>query len=389
MNDSNVLLVDDDANVLQACQRILRKRFNIVTAGGSDAALAAIKLKGPFAVIVCDMNMPCENGIQLLQKIIKKSPDSVRIMLTGNADQKTASDAINLGKVFRFLHKPCYAEQLAEAIEAAIEHYRHIVAEQELLTQTVHGSIRMLTEILSAANPVAFGRAARLHQLIVELIRHVHLEQPWECEMAAMLSQVGCISIPAATLDKAHQGKSLLPAEVRLLAGRYRMGYDFIHQVPRLENVAEIVRLQDDCYLAQEPPGGLPLAAHLLRIARDFDSLLQVHRERHLALARLEQRACNYHPEALAALRLVVDNHQEYEPRTSKVAGLREGWLLADDVRTTDGLLLVKEGQLITAAMLARLENHYRTSTIAEPLAVLVPLEKAIKPSPSLSVANA
>jgi response regulator RpfG family c-di-GMP phosphodiesterase len=385
MGTTKVLLIDDDANVLRACQRSLRNRFQIETADGSEASLSTAMDLGPYAVIVCDMNMPRQNGIQVLQRFIKESPESVRIMLTGNCDQKTASDAINVGKVFRFLQKPCQSGHLAEAIEAAIEHHRLIVAEKELLTQTVHGCIRMLTEILSIANPVAFGRASRLHQLVVELVKHVDVEQPWECEMAAMLSQVGCISIPAETLDKAHHGKPLSQPEMLLLAGRYRMAFEFIHQVPRLGNVAKIVAYQDDRYLTKEPPGGLPLAAHLLRIARDFDSLLQVHHDRQLALEKLQQRASNYHPQALAALQQVVDNHQGYEPRQSTVANLCEGWLLANDVRTTEGTLLVKEGQLVTSALIARLTNHAQTSTIMEPIAVLVPVEKTIASLPELA----
>jgi response regulator RpfG family c-di-GMP phosphodiesterase len=378
MNQVKILLIDDDPNVLQACHRVLRKRFDLDTASGADDALAAIHSKTRYGVIVCDMKMPGRNGVELMQEFIKETPDSVRIMLTGNADQKTATDAINLGKVFRFLTKPCPSELLAETIGEAVEHHRHCIAEKELLTQTVQGAIRMLTEVLSVANPVAFGRASRLHQLMASMVNYVAIEHPWECEMAAMLSQVGCITIPADTLDRAHQGKSLTAQEMRLMAGRYKTAYEFIRQVPRLENVARIVELQDDCYLTQEPPDGLPLAAHLLRIARDFDSLVQVHRERNVALSKLRQRAFKYNSLAIDALQKAIDNYQDYETRMMPVSQLQEGWLLANDVRTSEGTLLVKEGQLVTTALIARLSNHARTSSLVEPLEVLVPVERTL-----------
>jgi response regulator RpfG family c-di-GMP phosphodiesterase len=385
MNQVKVLLIDDDPNVLQACQRILRKRFDLHTAIGAEEALMAIRSSESYGVIVCDMKMPGRNGVELMQEFIKQSPDSVRIMLTGNADQKTASDAINLGKVFRFLTKPCPSELLAETITEAIEHYRRSVAEKELLTQTVQGAVRMLTEVLSVANPVAFGRASRLHQLMASMVKYVTIEHPWECEMAAMLSQVGCISIPADTLDRAHQGKPLTPQEMRLMTGRYKMAYDFIRQVPRLENVARIVENQDDCYLTQDPHGGMPLAAHMLRVARDFDSLVQVHRERNVAMAKLRQHAFNYDPVALGALQRAIDNYQEYETRMLPVSQLEEGWLLANDVRTSEGTLLVKEGQMVTTALIARLTNHARTSSLVEPLEVLVPVELALPTLPEFA----
>jgi len=113
-----ILLVDDDPNVLKGHERRLRKRFDIETVFCSEEALTAVNFLGPFAVIVSDMNMPRVNGIQLLKQFYEEAPESVRIMLTGNADQQTASDAINEGHVFRFLSKPCDSEELATAIEA-------------------------------------------------------------------------------------------------------------------------------------------------------------------------------------------------------------------------------------------------------------------------------
>jgi response regulator RpfG family c-di-GMP phosphodiesterase len=381
MSDIKVLLVDDDPNVLQGYQRNLRKRFDIETALCSEEALTAIHFLGPFAVIVSDMNMPRQNGLQLLQKLIQQSPDSVRIMLTGNADQQTATDAINVGKVFRFLSKPCQVELLADAIQAAIDHYRRTIAEREILRETVQGSIRMLTEVLSVVNPVAFGRASRLHQLVKELLKHVDVDQPWECEMAAMLSQVGCVSVPPETLYKSHHGRPLSLQEVHLLAGRYQLAFELISQVPRLENVARIVELQDDRYLVEEPSEPMPLAAHLLRVARDFDTLMREDQDEQLALARLEYEANDYSPEALAALRFVVAERPGSSIHMVCIPALQDGWNLAADITTREGLLLVKKGQVVTSALRARLANHLQNGTITEPVAVEVPSDLALAPS--------
>jgi response regulator RpfG family c-di-GMP phosphodiesterase len=387
MSDIKVLLVDDDPNVLQGYQRNLRKRFDIETALCSEEALTAIHFLGPFAVIVSDMNMPRQNGIQLMQKLIQQSPDSVRIMLTGNADQQTATDAINVGKVFRFLNKPCQVELLGDAIQAAIEHYRRVVAEREILRETVQGSIRMLTEVLSVVNPVAFGRASRVHQLVKELLKHVDVDQPWECEMAAMLSQVGCVSVPADTLYKSHHGKPLTQQEVHLLAGRYQLAFELISQVPRLENVARIVELQDDRYLVEEPSRPVPLSAHLLRVAREFDSLMQEDHDEQLALARLEYEAGDYSPEALAALRSVVAERPGSTIHMVSITALQDGWNLAADITTQEGFLLVKKGQLVTSALRARLVYHLQNGTITEPVAVEVPSDISVPPSPEKELA--
>src|SRR5438876_3981097 len=98
-----ILCVDDEPNILQAYQRSLRKQFAIDTALGGAQALELIASQGPYAVIVADMQMPGMNGIEFLIQAAQKTPDTVRIMLTGNADQKTAVEAGNKGHVFQFL----------------------------------------------------------------------------------------------------------------------------------------------------------------------------------------------------------------------------------------------------------------------------------------------
>ena len=89
-----ILCVDDDPRILQAFQRQLRKQFHIETAPGGAEGLEAIASSGPFAVIVSDMRMPGMDGIQFLSAVKERAPESVRIMLTGNADQQTAVDAV-------------------------------------------------------------------------------------------------------------------------------------------------------------------------------------------------------------------------------------------------------------------------------------------------------
>ena len=118
---------------LQAFQRQLRKDFDLVAACGGQEGLDALGSHGPFAVIVSDMRMPGMDGIEFLAQARKRAPDSVRIMLTGCADQRTAINAVNTGRIFRFLAKPCPPEALANALREGIAQYRLITAEKDLL----------------------------------------------------------------------------------------------------------------------------------------------------------------------------------------------------------------------------------------------------------------
>ena len=109
---TKILFVDDEENVLNALKRQFRKTYDVSLASSGADALKMLTENGPFSVIISDMQMPEMNGVQFLQAAQKISPDSVRLMLTGNADQQTAMDAVNHGSVFSFYTKPCTPEVL-------------------------------------------------------------------------------------------------------------------------------------------------------------------------------------------------------------------------------------------------------------------------------------
>nr|MBA3848001.1 response regulator [Planctomycetota bacterium] len=142
-----ILFVDDDANALAAYQRTLRKAFDVRIATGGEAALKALAGGDRFVAIVSDMHMPQMDGIEFLSRARVIAPDATRVMLTGADDQRTAADAVNRGSIFRFLAKPCTAEQLAETIAAAVRQHRLITAERDLLEKTLGGAMRVLVEI--------------------------------------------------------------------------------------------------------------------------------------------------------------------------------------------------------------------------------------------------
>lgn len=129
---AKVLLVDDDDRVLQGLARNLRGRFGVLTANSGDQALKMAEIDADIAVIVADMRMPGMTGIELLTNMMTSSPDTVRLMLTGDTDLDTAARAINEGNIFKFLTKPCSPDVLVGAISEGVEEYGKIVRQREL-----------------------------------------------------------------------------------------------------------------------------------------------------------------------------------------------------------------------------------------------------------------
>src|SRR5579863_5417363 len=183
-----ILFVDDEPNVLAALERQFRKHFPVEIAVGPASGLMALRNWKDYSVVVADMRMPEMNGVEFLTKVRESAPEVVRVMLTGNADQATAIEAINQGNIFRFLNKPCAPDKMMEALTAGIRQHELITAERELLEGTLQGSIKVLTELLAMAEPKAFGQAEMLRDNMRQLAVALKLPETWDLEVAAMLS---------------------------------------------------------------------------------------------------------------------------------------------------------------------------------------------------------
>src|SRR5882672_2539455 len=172
-----VLCVDDEPNVLEGLSLHLRRRFEVATATSGNAALELLKRDGSTAVVLSDMRMPGMDGATFLSFARQLVPDAVRILLTGQTELSTAVSAVNDGQIFRFLTKPCAPATLLSAVDAAVEFNRLMVSERVLLNQTLHGSIKALTEVLALTNPTAFGRATRVKQHVTALADKLALQE--------------------------------------------------------------------------------------------------------------------------------------------------------------------------------------------------------------------
>ncbi|MEW5976220.1 MAG: HD domain-containing phosphohydrolase [Acidobacteriota bacterium] len=378
-NQENILCVDDEPNILEAYQRALRKQFGIETATGGLEGLSLLAEKGPFAVVVSDMRMPGMDGVQFLARVREQAPDTVRIMLTGNADLQTAIEAVNEGHIFRFLTKPCPPELLARALTAGVQQYHLIRAERELLEKTLSGSVRILVDILSLVNPTAFSRASRVRGLVRKLTAQLKLEEAWEVEIAAMLSQVGCVTIPEDILARACQGESLSSDDVHLIQACPQIGHDLVVRIPRLEGVAEIIAYQDKLFngagLPRDQKQGqeIPIGARILKLALDFDKLQGTGITTAEAFLELKKRRDWYDPNIVEALERTLANEIKYEIRSARVDDLTTDVILADDIVSTKGLLLMTKGQEVTGYLRERLKNFARHGVVKQPIRILVP----------------
>jgi DNA-binding NtrC family response regulator len=119
-----VLCVDDDMPLLECMRLSLRKIASISVANSGRAGLDWIAEHGKPDVVISDMNMPGMDGIAFLSAVRELAPDTTRVLLTGQADLDSAVSAVNQGRIFRFLTKPCRREDLLEAVISSLERHR-------------------------------------------------------------------------------------------------------------------------------------------------------------------------------------------------------------------------------------------------------------------------
>lgn len=380
MTPEKIIFVDDEQNILEGYKRALRKDFQIDIATSGADALILIKEHCHYAVIVSDMRMPGMDGAEFLARAKDVCPHSVRVMLTGNADQQTAIDAVNEGNIFRFLNKPCTPEVMAKTLHAAVEQYRLVRAEKDLIEKTLSASVQTLTDILSLTNPTAFGRSMRVRHQVRQLTALLETENAWQADLAAMLSQIGCITIPEETLQKVYSGSELAPDELRMLQEHPQVAHNLLAHIPRLEPIAEAIAYQEKRFDGGGNPHDslagrdIPIAARILKVALDFDKLLQAKISHLDALKEIERRQDWYDPEIVAALKTTVCSETVYETERINIDDLKAGMILAEDVVTVKGMLLISSGHEITDSLSMRMRNFHKIGIIGATVYVSVPV---------------
>ena len=127
-----LLLVDDEAFILNALKRLLRRDgYQILTAEGGRQGLDVLATT-PVDVIVSDQRMPGMTGVEFLREARKRFPDTVRIVLSGYTELQSVTDAINEGAIYKFLTKPWDDEHLRANIADAFRQ-RTLASENQRL----------------------------------------------------------------------------------------------------------------------------------------------------------------------------------------------------------------------------------------------------------------
>jgi CheY-like chemotaxis protein len=360
-----ILFVDDEPAVLDAYQRLLHDSFPIDITVGGKSAVALLTAKEPYAVVVSDLRMPEMDGLAVLSQAKKFSPHTVRILLTGHAAIDTAMTAINDSSIFRFLTKPCPKEKLDAVLTSAIQQYRLHATEKDLVEKTFLGIIQMLTEVLGLVNPAAFSRAVRLRRYVKRMAEVAGLRDPWKLEIAAMMSQLGCVTLDSELINTVHKGQALSAAQQTRYDRHPEVAQRLLATIPRMEAIAWIIGHQNktapvDADLANREKVETRKEAEFLRQAIDFDEITRKGVSRVEAGHRMNRKYKTMDQNVLLSLVKMEPETDELEMMTLPVEQLSTGMVVQEDVYSTHGLLVVAKGQEVNLPLRLKLDSFHQ-----------------------------
>ena len=276
MHEHTVLFVDDEVNILKALQRLLRNEpMNVLTASRPSEAIALVERESP-QVVVSDQRMPEMSGVDMLSTIRERSPDIVRMMLTGYTEMTIAVEAINRGEIFRLITKPWNDDELKATLRQAFDHHdlkreikrlNQVTREQNFKLQDMNRNlenkvrertrqlaeknlelrtgyvqtVRALAEAIDAKDAYTRGHSERVGVYASRIARQMGMRKEMieRVYISGILHDIGKIGIPDAIITKPAR---LDDAEYEEIKKHPEIGARILEPVEFLREIVPCVR---------------------------------------------------------------------------------------------------------------------------------------------------
>jgi response regulator RpfG family c-di-GMP phosphodiesterase len=374
-----VLIVDDmEENRIILVELVKMLKYKPITASDGLQAMHILKKVTPDMILL-DIEMPEMNGYQVLEELQKddKLKHIPVVMVTTIDAMDSIVKCIELGAE-DYLTKPIEPTILKARINQSLAKFRHLQSETELLEKTLGGSVRIFVDILSTLYPQIFSKAARVRRLAVLLGKALKQPDQWTIEVAALLSMVGCITIPSETIKRILEHGVNRPDDKKVFDEQVLEGSELVSRIPRLNKVAEIIKFQNKDFdgggfpIAHLAGEDIPMGSRILHVVNDYDTFLQATQNPGEALKRLHSRKTKYDTHVLSAMDRVITSESEKEVKSVSLNELLVGMTFAQDVVTQSGSKIASQWQEVSIAILGRIKSLSQKVTIKEPIKIII-----------------
>ena len=276
----NILLVDDEEDNLALLYRTLRGSYNLDKSTSPTKALDMLNDK-QYHLVISDHKMPEMDGVEFLKKVLEKSPNTMRILLTAYSDANILIDAINYAKIYRYIKKPYNPDELQLIVSSALEYYQLKHDNDKLiddLKELFSGTIKAIMGALDARDSFTSGRSRRITYYSVKIAHKMNLPTVdiGKIELAGMLHDIGMIGVSDDILYKIG---SLNQEEYDQIKKHINYSVKILEDIKQLKDVVEIIKYHHEKYDGTGYPTGIkgdeiPVGSRIIALADAFDSIV-------------------------------------------------------------------------------------------------------------------
>lgn len=432
--NASILLVDDDENILNSLNRLLRTEGYRIRMANSGAEGLELLEKSPADLILCDMRMPGMDGSEFLRQVAPLWPDTMNILITGYADLPSTIKAINEGGIHKYISKPWENNDLKLQVKHALEK-KFLLQEQrrlQLLTEQQNmqlkefndmlefkvkertaelirviglyaktneslkknytATVQVFTNLLGLRQNTIGRHSRRIATHAMRLAKTFGLsdEAVQQVLFASLLHDIGKISLPDNLISKPFGN---LTQQERLKVCKHpTIGESLLMAIEPFQEAARIVGAHHEYFDGSGYPAGLsgkaiPVGARILTVVNEYDSfqfgnLGDKREKREKAIEYLKKnRGTLFDPEIVDAFILQLEQDNKRLNKTASVqisdSELKEGMVLANDLITEEGLMLLTKDQKLDSSLVNMLKNYHRHT--GEKLKILVKTNEEIK----------
>ena len=403
-----ILLVDDETSILTSLYRVFRKEGYEVLISEDPVEALNILNERKVHLIISDYRMPTLDGITFLRNAMNLQPDAIRIVLSGYAESSVIIAAINDGGIYKFITKPWEDDLLKVEVRHALERYelgstnRRLLEDikrqneelksiNQLLSEKINEiqesilcTIEMLSYILKTKNHKLPTNIEEIDRISLKVSHRLGLskEETKTLCIAAKLNDLGNIGIDSGILNKPEK---LTLEERKEVEQHPVIGETILSFLKGFETVSRVIRHHHENYDGSGYPDGLyrddiPVIARIIHLLDVYDALIS-HRPYRPAMEYLDVKKIllagkgkKYDPEILDIFIEVLEGREE-ESGSDIIAiavnELKEGMVLASDIKTERGLLLIPRGEVIQRSHISKIENFQKTDSVATKISIV------------------
>lgn len=270
---STVLFVKDEEHILNSIERLFPDTdINIISTANITEAIDLVN-KEQIAVTVSDNQTPEMKGIELLSRIKEISPDTLNILITSPQDLTAAVEAVNRGKVFRFIMEPWDYTTFVQTVCEAVTRYQTVQSMKNADETSLH-AVAQTIELKAPHFQGHFDKVARYALMIAEGFNPSEKIRNF-IRLGSIIHDCGKVVIPESILNK--KGR-LYDEEYEIIKQHTRVGRDLAKQAGLPEKISNIIHFHHERFDGSGYPSGLkgndiPFEARIITVADVYDAL--------------------------------------------------------------------------------------------------------------------